>query len=334
MVETYLFSMVVAQIERRSGCDLWCREKHKVTDWFHLLRCLPNHYQANIRDCARNAGNIRTKEVFVHLLYDMNDMLRVLNRTLPLIPRVCEKLESVRRKLAVCFSRDPERSAEMPRLTKSTGPVLRLEDDYDLTYRPDEDLSEGDISDEEEEDLVAAVPSSTDDTESTVSEDDTLSVVSNLTLPTFDGLTESVRDGASTVDSASHDCCIERDEWVDEFSLASSFSVLEAPSETDDTASNWEVVSEAEESSLVLVGKKSYCDAVRCSGGASRRRATTQPTKNRTVTSHRMKKIAEDESLDFDSEFIMKGVKQSHGGKPSLQFNGNQKTPPSRRRLR
>jgi hypothetical protein len=204
----------------------------------------------------------------------------------------------------------------------SRRPVLRVEDDYDLSCRPDEDQELGEVPVDSEEEVLS------EDDERTDSKNETLSLASSFTMPSIDGLIGQMLSHTSVDDGATEDNLIEGDEWIDEFSLASAFSLLEVSSTTDDGMSNWEMVSE--DNSSVLDGqKKSYREALRCGDAPS---MTTlpklKPKGGQSQNSRSLKKITEEEpSEDFDSSFIMEGVKKSRGGKAALQFKGNQKTP-------
>lgn len=204
----------------------------------------------------------------------------------------------------------------------SRRPVLRVEDDFDLAYRPDEDQELDEVPVSSEEEVLS------DDDRSTESKDESLSLASSFTMPSIHGLIGQMLSHTSVDDGATEDGLVDGDEWIDEFSLASAFSLLEVPSTTDDGTSNWEVVSE-DHSTVMDEQKKSYGEALHCGNAPSMMTLPKfKPNGGQTRNSRNVKKISEEEpSEDFDSSFVMEGVKKSRGGKAALQFKGNQKTP-------
>lgn len=206
-----------------------------------------------------------------------------------------------------------------------------VEDEYDLNYRPDEDEMRQRILDEYDEQACADdlllqdtanddfVTTSAQNDDDIITEDDHLSVVSNLTLPTLDGHLIVYGDTVQ-------DIALEQDEWVDDFSLSSSFSMLPLVAQ-DDITDSWEVVSTDGPAVLVEAKAKSYCDAVRLGNAPPATMPTIHRLKKHPKRAPRtLRTIPEDdEPVDFDSEFIMEGVKNSCGGKASLRFKGNQK---------
>lgn len=353
-VKTYIFLKVEIQDEKlRNKARQLHSQLHTTEHWFNFLRCF--HLNFGRRDVERWARlyflneRTRTQKVFHHVEYDMYTMMWTVIRKVPVGFSV--ELEDVR--YDVCDN-VPERLAANGKRTKegkhrkpnAVVPMLSVEDDYDLSYRPDEDvLFEHIVNDYDEQSSADdwRLQDSTDNERIAVSEqdkeriatdDDTLSVVSNLTLTTLDDLVQQpvLPDHCSSGegDIIQDDTFSEKqdEEWIDQFSLASSFSMLEPPSVRDDNTENWEIVSE--DSSIVLVENKSFCDAARSGEHApSTITRPTIPSLNKHSTSKpraTLKKIIKDEeSMDFDSDFIMKGVKNSRGGKASLQFKGNQR---------
>lgn len=336
LVQTYLFFLIAAaccEKHRRTRAIAWSSDRRTILEWLELLDCFPilEFDKASFEACANSAPSERTRHIFDHTRHDLPKIFHKLRDAVP--SGLCWEFDKATAALSRPLSHKEQKSKA--RNSKPSRPSLKVEDNYDLAYRPEDDESCGDYceSDEELVDCIEGIQGARsmdeDDGRSAaagVENTDALSVVSSLTLPTlgdFDARTEA-RDNALDGSSA----CIDDDDWVDEFSLASSFAVLDAPSAVDDERSKWEVLSE--DSSVVIVEGKSYCDALRLGGIPPRtvqspRKGTASCRKSKATT---LQKISEDDSFDeFDSDFIMEGVKQGRGGKPSLRFKGNQRGP-------
>jgi hypothetical protein len=209
-------------------------------------------------------------------------------------------------------------------------PMLRVEDEFDLSYRPGGDFMRGEVFVEDElfphhdENVVdtgchnteQSAPAAED--ESIACLEETLSLASTLTS-VQSLMDDTTIEGCTTAE----DHQSEQDEWIDDFSLESSFSLLESPTVTEDSTAKWEMVSE--DCCAVTVQKKSYCDAVKCGCSPP---ILPKLRHHRTDRRRSRRKTEEEDSVAFDSDFIMEGVKGSRGGKATLQFKGNQKSHP------